>query len=146
VIALKTQAALGVERVRAVIGKFRRVQRCVVPIDPWGQFYLPGSINGEPVLFLIDTGCSGNVSIGRSYAKRLGLTVPRDGWTSRYESCNGIGKSAGVILEQVTVAGLTWRNLHATILYGDTGSPLLGTGCLRFLHLAMSDGTVRLSW
>lgn len=118
----------------------------MVPADASGQFYLPGAINRWPVLFLIDTGSTGNVALNRQLAAQLGLKVPRGGWKHRYKSANGIGKSAGVCLAEVNVAGLVWANLNAEILFNSSGPPLLGMACLRYMHLTLANGAARLSW
>lgn len=78
---------------------------------------LPVSIEGDaPVWAEFDLGNGSDVSIGRAYAKRLGLLAP-DRIVAREEG-GGIGgkvKRDVVVLKTLKLAGVTFRDVRATI-------------------------------
>lgn len=57
----------------------------VIPRHADGHFRVAGSINGEPVMFMVDTGAS-VVSISETLAQRAGLT---GGETTQFHTANG---------------------------------------------------------
>lgn len=91
----------------------------VIPRHADGHFRVAGSIDGEPVVFMVDTGAS-VVSISEALASRAGLT---GGEPAQFRTANGVRTGrmvrAGVIRLQ---GGLQVENLRVGTGLG------LGTG------------------
>src|SRR5688572_16478997 len=61
--------------------------------DADSHFYLDMLVNGRSMRFLVDTGAS-SVALGRSDARRLGLTVFPDDFTGTAETASGPARFA----------------------------------------------------
>jgi aspartyl protease family protein len=70
----------------------------VIPRGRDGHFRVPGRVNGQPVLFLVDTGAS-VVTVSESLARQAGLA---DGQPVTFQTANG--RLQGRIVRQVPVA------------------------------------------
>lgn len=107
----------------------------------YGHYVAPGQINGVPVVFLLDTGAT-SVSIPADVAKKLSLS-PRG--SSRVSTANGTITVANVVLERVSVGGLTLRNINAHINPFMEGEViLLGMSFMRHLEMLQKGDTLRL--
>ncbi len=63
-----------------------------------GHFYAPGSIDGQPVVFLVDTGAS-YVTVSREFARRAGMS---GGQRAQFQTASGVME--GAIVDNQTVA------------------------------------------
>ncbi|MGA9575930.1 MAG: TIGR02281 family clan AA aspartic protease [Lysobacterales bacterium] len=108
----------------------------VLEQDRSGHYEAEGTINGQPVSFLVDTGAT-DVSLPSSTARALGLefgprvTVmtaagPSNAWMTR--------------LSEVTVGGIHRKNVRATITGGEFNGILLGMSFLKHYSLQQQDG------
>jgi len=108
----------------------------VLEQDRNGHYEAQGTINGQPVTFLVDTGAT-DVALPESVARALGLdfgprvTVmtaagPAGAWVTR--------------LDEVTVGGIHRENVRATITGGNFNGVLLGMSFLRHYSLQQQDG------
>ncbi len=108
----------------------------VLEQDRNGHYEAQGTINGQPVSFLVDTGAT-DVSMPESAARALGLefgprvTVmtaagPSEAWVTR--------------LDEVTVGGIRRANVRATITSGNFDGILLGMSFLKHYSLQQQDG------
>jgi len=108
----------------------------VLEQDRNGHYEAQGTINGQPVTFLVDTGAT-DVSMPESAARALGLefgprvTVmtaagPAEAWVTR--------------LDEVTVGGIRRENVRATITGGNFDGILLGMSFLKHYRLQQQDG------
>jgi len=99
-----------------------------------GHFYVDGSINGQSVRFLIDTGAS-SIAVTDALAQRAGL---QGGQQAQFQTANGVRMGRLVRAKNVAVGPLQVRNL--TVGTGYTGAraddALLGQNFLR--HFAVS--------
>ena len=107
-----------------------------------GHFVSHGHINGQNVVFLIDTGAT-DVNIPGHVAKRLGLSAGRP---HNAITANGIITVYDTQLDSVGIDKLTLNNIRASInLHMKTDEILLGMSFLRHLELQQKSGMLTLS-
>jgi aspartyl protease family protein len=106
-----------------------------------GHYVASGTINGEPVVFLLDTGAT-TVSLPLSLARELGLTL-RQGGMSR--TANGMVRTFTTRLDSVSLGGLSVHDLRASVMPNLPGEEiLLGIDFLRRFELIQRDDTLTL--
>jgi aspartyl protease family protein len=86
-----------------------------------GHYVAPGTINGEPVVFMLDTGAT-TVSLPLTLARRLDLPL-RAGRMSK--TANGMVRTWNTRLESVSLGGVTVHGLRATVLPNFPGDQVL---------------------
>jgi len=131
---------------RRVGGSFAAPSRAVVRInrDRLGQYRLRGTIDRQPVDFLIDTGAS-VVAMSESQATALGLD-PAAGQLGVVQTAQGAVEAHFVTLDQVTLGSIVRHHVAATIIMGDYPREiLLGMSFLRDLQMTDSEGVLTLS-
>lgn len=106
-----------------------------------GHYVASGRINGEPVVFLVDTGAT-DVALPLSLARRLDLPL-RAGGVSR--TANGIVRTWSTRLDRVNLGGLTARQVRASVLPNMPGEEvLLGMSYLKRFELVQRGNTLTL--
>ena len=108
----------------------------------YGQYQLKGSVNGQELMFLVDTGASG-VSIPASMAARLGL---RRGRPFEVYTANGITTVYATSLDSLRIGPLHRQDVEAHInpsMDGDLA--LLGMSFLRHYELLQRAGELTIS-
>lgn len=104
-----------------------------------GHYVAPGSINGTPVIFLLDTGAT-NVAVPASLAERLAL---KRGAKSISLTANGRVKTWLTRLDQVQLGSIIRQDVRATIMPGMGGDEvLLGMSFLKHLELVQKGKTL----
>ncbi|RTE66195.1 TIGR02281 family clan AA aspartic protease [Amphritea opalescens] len=106
-----------------------------------GHYIAPGTINGLPVRFLLDTGAT-DISIPGSLADKLQLSPGRASYAS---TANGTIKVYATQLDSVALGGLSLNQVAAHInphMAGDT--VLLGMSFLQHLELTQRGDTLTL--
>ncbi len=104
-----------------------------------GHYVAPGSINGTPVIFLLDTGAT-NVAVSASLAERLAL---KRGAKSISLTANGRVKTWLTRLDQVQLGSIIRQDVRATIMPGMGGDEvLLGMSFLKHLELVQKGKTL----
>ncbi len=88
-------------------------QSVTLPADSRGQFFTDGTVNGSHIRFMVDTGAT-TVLIPASEADRLGVDYRR-GTPGRVQTANGSARAYGVVLDSVTVGGITAYNVDAVV-------------------------------
>lgn len=102
-----------------------------------GHYVAPGRINGEPVIFMIDTGAT-DVALPLELARRLGLRL---GIGPLARTANGDVQTWSTLLEEVDLGGLAVRRLRASVLPNMPGDQvLLGMSYLKRFELIQRDG------
>lgn len=97
-----------------------------------GHYLAGGQINGQPVVFLLDTGAT-DVAVPEALADRLGLERQ---YRSVSRTANGNITIWSTRLESVDLGGIRRRNVRASILPNMTGNEvLLGMSFLKHLEL-----------
>jgi len=105
------------------------------------QYLSTGKINGQNVVYLIDTGATG-ISIPPSVANKAGL---RKGSPSRVSTANGIRIVYGTRIKTLELGPIVIQNLRAHINPGLTDNQiLLGMRVLRKLDIRIKGDTMTL--
>ncbi|MCY1401515.1 hypothetical protein D3C76_334750 [compost metagenome] len=95
-----------------------------------GHYWVAGSINGQSVQFLVDTGATA-VAMNEAQAQRLGLDFRVNGQAMMVNTASGVAKAWRMKLDRVKVGGLEVLGVDAIMMEG--GSPadvLLGMSYL----------------
>ena len=102
-----------------------------------GHYVAPGRINGESVIFMIDTGAT-DVALPLDLARRLGLRL---GAGRMARTANGDVQTWSAVLEAVDLGGLMAHRVRASILPNMPGNQvLLGMSYLKRFELLQRDG------
>ncbi len=104
-----------------------------------GHYHWPGTLNGEPVDFLVDTGASG-VAIPAALADRLRLNAEE---TVRSSTAGGWVTGRIVRADLALEGGVRAERLRMVALPHLDG-PLLGMDVLGRLHWQQRDGALRI--
>lgn len=109
-----------------------------------GHYWIAGSINGQPVLFLVDTGAT-SVAINEIQARRLGIDYRVDGRQIVVGTASGTAKAWRVNLNSVKVGAIDVLGVEAVVVEG--GSPtdaLLGMSFLSRVSWREDQGVLKL--
>ncbi len=106
-----------------------------------GHYIASGLINGEPVVFLLDTGAT-DVSVPARLARRLNL---KRGAPMQAQTANGVVTTYRTRLASVALGTISMSGVRAHINPGMTGDEvLLGMSFLRDLELSQREGLLTL--
>lgn len=92
--------------------------------DERGMFRAHGSINGQSVRFLVDTGAS-SVAMSARDARRLGIQYRLDGIPVTANTASGLAKGWRIRLNSVRLGQLLEKNVEAVVVDGDHPSQVL---------------------
>jgi len=107
--------------------------------DGQGHYSVGGSINGEPVTFLLDTGAT-DVAIPQALAERLGL--PR-GAGIPLLTANGRSDGYRTQVQRLRIGDIELHDVRALVAPGfDSPRVLLGMSALGQLEFTQRDGTL----
>lgn len=107
-----------------------------------GHYLAPGTINGEPVVFLLDTGAT-QVSVPLHLADELGLHA---GPRGRAMTANGTVEIWQTRIDELGLGPFALANVRGHINPGMTNDQvLLGMNVLRHLEFAQRDGQLILN-
>jgi aspartyl protease family protein len=109
--------------------------------DRNGHYEVEGLINGQSVDFLVDTGAT-DVAVPESMARVLGLE-----FGPRVQVMTAAGPSQAWMtrLNEVSIGGISRRNVRATITSGEFNGVLLGMSFLKHYSLRQQDGKLVIS-
>lgn len=106
-----------------------------------GHYVASGLINGEPVVFLLDTGAT-DVALSLPLARRLGLPLGPGGIS---KTANGNVRVWSTRLDSVDLGGLVARDVRASVLPQMPGDEvLLGMSYLKQVELLQRGDTLTL--
>jgi len=94
-----------------------------------GHFYIDAQVNGRPVRFLVDTGAT-DIVLSPTDARRLGFGRSALTFDRVYETANGVGRGAPVMLDSVAVGQLRYPEVAASVNDAPMSDSLLGMSFL----------------
>ena len=109
--------------------------------SPDGHYYISGTTNGHPVVFLIDTGAS-MVSISSRTARMAGIESCT---TRQFSTANGSVQGCVAIASELSFGPFRYRNIQVSILPNLANEALLGMNALSALTITHQSGTLHLS-
>ena len=115
-----------------------------IAINTAGQYITQGSINGQQVTFLVDTGAT-SVAINSREARRLGIDFTRvkPGMAG---TAGGLVRAYALTLERVKVGTIEVRNVSAVVLEGSAPPyVLLGMTWLGEVEILEDAGVMKLT-
>ncbi|OFW80678.1 MAG: hypothetical protein A2887_03320 [Alphaproteobacteria bacterium RIFCSPLOWO2_01_FULL_40_26] len=95
-----------------------------------GHFYIDVRVNGVPVRFMIDTGAS-DIVISVQEARRIGIDTKKLIFNKAYQTANGMSFGASIMLNEIEIGNIKFRNVSASVNNADMGMSLLGMSFLR---------------
>lgn len=116
--------------------------RIVLTATSGGHFVAAGSINGQAVRFLVDTGAT-NVSMSEQDARRLGIDFAK-GQRGLANTANGQVVAHRVSLGSVRVGDVTLYNVDATVVPAPIDPILLGNSFLSRFQMKRENDTLTL--
>ncbi len=130
----------------AIGGQFKEAElkQVVIRKNNNDQYLVNGSINGQSVQFLVDTGAT-SVAMNEMDARRLGLQYRIDGKESQVVTAGGVNNSWVVKLDSVKVGEIQVSNVDAVVVQG--GYPaqvLLGMTYLNHVKLQEQNSVMML--
>jgi len=126
---MQVQSSIGAEDQREVILKRNR----------FGHYVASGEINGQDVVFLLDTGAT-VVSVPIAIARRLGL---KSGARRTVETANGRISTYATILDSVKIGNIELNKVAASINpRSDSRQVLLGMTFLKYLEFMQRGDTL----
>lgn len=119
--------------------------RVEVPRSRDGHYYLTLEVNGTPIDFLVDTGASQVVLSARD-AQRAGIDTGTLAYLGRARTANGEVRTASVWVDEISLGGITDRDLRVWVNEGELEQSLLGMGYLqRWSSIEIRDGALVLT-
>ena len=122
---------------QAVNTRFETAEQASAEIWPSRGMYLAGgSINGQPVRFLIDTGASW-VAMGPAHAQRLGIDFRSVGTEAWANTAAGKVRVYELMLDRVGIGAIELRNIKAAVIDSPTSGEaiLLGMSFLERVEM-----------
>lgn len=94
-----------------------------------GHFYIDATVNGQAVRFLVDTGAS-DIVLSPADAARAGFKRSELSFNRQYQTANGIGWGAPVVLRSIEAGAIRFRGVAASVNDAPMSESLLGMGFL----------------
>jgi aspartyl protease family protein len=128
-----------------VIAKWQDIRAAVDPSTPRasgdairvaaradGHFYVRSTVNGVPVLFMVDTGAS-DVVLTRETATRIGLTDGELAFNDVVTTASGVARTAPVRIDSIEVGSIRLDDVRGSVSEGGLDVNLLGMAFLNRL-------------
>ncbi len=116
-----------------------------VPRAMNGHYYLELRVNGEPIMFTVDTGATDMV-LSHADAQKAGIDPDDLAYLGSAGTANGLVRTARVTLGEVALESIVDRDVRAVVTDGDLDSSLLGMTYLqRFSKIEIEDGKLVLT-
>ena len=95
-------------------------KRLSIAKGPGGHYWITGSVNGQSVPFLVDTGAT-SVALNEAQARRLGIDFRVSGQPLTVSTASGTARGWRVRLDRVKVGDIEVLGVEAVVLEG--GAP-----------------------
>ena len=128
-------------------GNYAEVAQASVRVvaDDRGQYWVRGTINGQPADMLIDTGAS-VVALSGDRAAMLGIQIPAKAQKGYVQTAQGRAESTLVIVDNIDIGGISARNVQAAVVAGNYPQQiLLGMSFLRSVSMQDRAGVLVLT-
>jgi clan AA aspartic protease (TIGR02281 family) len=102
-----------------------------------GHFYLPGTIEGIPATFMVDTGAS-VTSISSDLARQAGIRNCKE---VQFQTANGAATGCIALLPHMTLGNFVLENITVAVM-PNLETNLLGANVLRNYQVSQSDSTM----
>lgn len=89
-----------------------------------GHYWVAGSVNGQTVQFLVDTGAT-SIALNDGHARRLGIDYRVTGRPMQVSTASGVTRGWRVSLDRVKVGDLEVLGVEAIVLEGSAPSDAL---------------------
>ncbi len=100
-----------------------------INISKDNHYYIDLLINNKNIRFLIDTGAS-DLVLNQKDAKKIGINLNNLHFNKIYQTANGSTKGASIILDEINIKGLIFRDISASVNLAKMETSLMG---MRFL-------------
>ena len=124
------------------VGRTSSGDQIVMTAGSGGHFVSAGSINGQPVTFLVDTGAT-LVALGQAEADRLGVRY-RDGERGMAQTANGLVPVHRARLQSVRIGDVQVFDVEATVVPMQMQQILLGNSFLVRFQMRRENDTLTL--
>ena len=94
-----------------------------------GPFVIRGAVNGEPIVFIVDTGAS-DVVLPAEEARRIGIDPDKLDYTLPFRTASGMTYGARIRLEEMRLGPITMRGVRAAVIREGLDHALLGMSFL----------------
>ena len=94
-----------------------------------GHFYIDAIVNGQQVRFLVDTGAS-DIVLSPGDAKRVGFDRNELVFNKQYQTANGVGWGAPVMLRSIAAGTIRFGGVAASVNDAAMSDSLLGMSFL----------------
>jgi aspartyl protease family protein len=102
----------------------------IINISDDSHFYVKILINKKPILFMVDTGAS-DIVLNLQDAIKIGINPKNLIFNRQFQTANGRVLGASIILKEVEISGIKFRDIKASVTQGEMGVNLLGMSFLR---------------
>lgn len=122
--------------------KERAVKTKTIYADKRGMFRTVGSINGQPINFLVDTGAT-TVAMSSYQAKKLNIQYRLEGRQTTASTASGLAKAYLIKLKTVKLGEITQLNVDGLVIEGKfPRQALLGMSFLNRLKVEKSGDSM----
>lgn len=112
--------------------------------NQYQQYLTSAEINGRRVLVQVDTGAN-SVAMNGNEARNLGIDYQRKGTPTMVGTASGVAQGYAVVLDKVTVGGISASFVEATVIEGNFPMHvLLGTTFLQHVGMREEGGIMYL--
>ena len=102
----------------------------IINISDDSHFYVKMLINKKPILFMVDTGAS-DIVLNLQDAIKIGVNPKNLIFNRQFQTANGRVLGASIILKEVEISGIKFKDVKASVTNGEMGVNLLGMSFLR---------------
>ncbi len=108
-----------------------------------GHFYVEGTVNQRPLMFLVDTGATIS-SIPADVAAQAGVNM-KDCVYRMHNTANGTVNTCELTVSELTIAQFRFRNIAVSVSQRLPSQPLLGMNVISQFHVEHQGDVMRMS-